>query len=139
MMSEIYQRGPIVCAAACDSDFMYAYRGGVYEGKNETEVDHNMEVVGWGVEDGVKYWHVRNSWGTYWGELGFVKIRRGRNDLMLESCNCWYGDPTWGMERAVENGTRGGTVHGTVPLRGRGPVRRGGAERAQALLRELDT
>ena len=27
-------------------------------------------MVGWGEEDGVKFWHVRNSWGTYWGKVG---------------------------------------------------------------------
>lgn len=34
----------------------------------DTEIDHDVEVVGWGVdkESGLKYWLVRNSWGTYW-------------------------------------------------------------------------
>lgn len=64
MMNEIFQRGPIVCSIATDSDFVYGYRGGIYEGKNSTEVDHNVEVVGWGLENGEPYWHVRNSWGV---------------------------------------------------------------------------
>jgi Papain family cysteine protease len=64
MMSEIYQRGPIVCSIASDDKIAYGYRGGVYMGANSSEVDHNVEVVGWGVEDGVPYWHVRNSWGA---------------------------------------------------------------------------
>jgi len=33
------------------------------------------QVTGWGVEDGEEFWHMRNSWGSYWGINGFAKIR----------------------------------------------------------------
>lgn len=63
MMSEIYARGPITCGMACPDDFVWNYKGGVYKDKSkDTELDHDVEVVGWGEEKGVPYWIVRNSW-----------------------------------------------------------------------------
>jgi hypothetical protein len=62
MMSEILQRGPIVCGVTAPDEWVYHYhsskRGGVYVDKSgDTEVDHDVEVVGWGVtEEGLKYW-----------------------------------------------------------------------------------
>lgn len=46
---------------------------------------HAVRVVGWGIENGLKYWHVANSWSSKWGEEGFFKILRGVNILMFES------------------------------------------------------
>jgi hypothetical protein len=64
MMSEIVQRGPITCSIACPDDFIWNYTGGVYtDVHNSTDVDHDVEVVGWGHEEGKDFWHVRNSWG----------------------------------------------------------------------------
>jgi len=41
-----------------------------------TGLDHCVELVGWGEEAGTPYWTVRNSWGTEWGESGFVRLER---------------------------------------------------------------
>ena len=46
---------------------------------------HAVRVVGYGIENGLKYWHVANSWSTMWGEKGFFKILRGVNVLMFEN------------------------------------------------------
>lgn len=95
MMSEIYHRGPIPCAM--DSRGIQNYTGGII---NDTSGDHTLNhavsVVGYGVDDGVPYWLVQNSAGTYYGVNGFFKIIRGRNNLGIES-GCQWAVPkdTW--------------------------------------------
>lgn len=84
MMKEIYSRGPIVCGVF--SDPILNYTGGIATGPG-TEVDHDVSVVGWGEENGEKYWIVRNSWGEYWGEMGFFRVARGH--LALEEQCSW--------------------------------------------------
>jgi cathepsin X len=59
-------------------------------------IGHDIEIVGFGVENGVKYWTVKNSWGSHWGEEGFFRIVRGKNNCAIES-DCFWGVPkdTW--------------------------------------------
>ena len=69
MMSEIYHRGPIACGISVTDDLYKHYTGGVfYDKTNATMIDHDISVVGYGVDEptGLKYWLIRNSWGTYW-------------------------------------------------------------------------
>ncbi len=47
----------------------------------DAKLDHAVVAVGYGEENGVKYWKVKNSWGPYWGDLGFIKIKRGANNM----------------------------------------------------------
>eukprot|EP00811_Abedinium_folium_P009143 NODE_1844_length_2358_cov_4.047961.p1 GENE.NODE_1844_length_2358_cov_4.047961~~NODE_1844_length_2358_cov_4.047961.p1 ORF type:complete len:620 (-),score=196.24 NODE_1844_length_2358_cov_4.047961:405-2264(-) len=49
---------------------------------------HSILAVGWG-EEHVKYWTVRNSWGTDWGFGGYARIRRGSNDAAIETSAPW--------------------------------------------------
>lgn len=104
MMKEIYARGPIACDFATDMAFMLNFSENVVQNEGvyvtdqnftTDDIDHVMEVAGWGqTASGLKYWVIRNSWGTYWGDAGWLKLRRGVNQMMSEhSCN--WAVPTW--------------------------------------------
>lgn len=105
MMNEIFQRGPIVCGVAV-TQALLNYTGGIFVDKDgELEIDHAISVVGWGVENGVKYWNIRNSWGTYWGEEGFFRLIRGVNNLAIET-DCQYANPVDTWTNDVRNTTK---------------------------------
>ncbi|XP_072998650.1 low-temperature-induced cysteine proteinase-like [Typha latifolia] len=55
------------------------YTGGIYDGdcsSNPDDIDHAVLIVGYGSQDNVDYWIVKNSWGTSWGMQGYIYIRR---------------------------------------------------------------
>jgi cathepsin C len=97
IMMDLWHNGPIAMSMNVVRDFFY-YKSGVYklpeipayvrEKKARPEfqkLSHSVLCVGWGEENGMKYWLVQNSWGTKWGDQGFFKIRRGTDDLAIES------------------------------------------------------
>jgi len=96
MMNEIYQRGPISCGVAVTGALLN-YTGGIFnDTTGNIDIDHDISVVGWGEENGVKFWNIRNSWGTYWGENGFFRLIRGTNNLAIETdCSWTVPRDTW--------------------------------------------
>ena len=62
------------------TDKFVKYTGGIYEeDAGEIKPNHETSLVGWGKDEktGTEYWIGRNSWGTYWGEYGFFRIKTG--------------------------------------------------------------
>merc|ERR1712159_694405 len=80
MAKEIYARGPISCGI--DASPILKYTGGIASMAGEM-VDHVISIVGWGKDQasGKQYWIVRNSWGEYWGEMGYIRVEKGNNAL----------------------------------------------------------
>ncbi|XP_073289845.1 vanillin synthase-like [Primulina huaijiensis] len=67
-----------------------AYNGGVYTstscGNSPTDVNHAVLAVGYGVEDGIPYWLIKNSWGADWGDKGYFKMEMGKNMCGVATC-----------------------------------------------------
>jgi len=64
-----------------DADYWGSYSGGVFCGDCGTARDHAMLVVGYGTDpDGGAYWKVKNSWGSGWGEKGYIRLCRSKAD-----------------------------------------------------------
>jgi len=68
------QRQPI--SVAIDGSHIQMYQGGVFDGFCTTKVNHAVLLVGYGEEDGVKYYKIKNSWGTMVGEEGYFRFLR---------------------------------------------------------------
>lgn len=90
VMTALMTDGPIEAAFIVYQDFMN-YKSGVYEHKTGGQVGgHAVKCMGWGVENGVKYWLLANSWGTSWATYGgYFKFIRGTNNCQIES-NLWF-------------------------------------------------
>jgi len=84
IQNELMNHGPIEVAFTVYQDFL-TYKSGVYSHKTGSALGgHAVKMIGWGVEGGVNYWAVANSWNEDWGDQGFFKIRRGGNECGIE-------------------------------------------------------
>ena len=65
---------PTCVSVAADTDFQF-YSSGILNTKNcGTDLDHAVTAVGYGTDNGQDYFLVRNSWGTSWGEKGYIRV-----------------------------------------------------------------
>ncbi|KAJ3687510.1 hypothetical protein LUZ61_016674 [Rhynchospora tenuis] len=68
---------PVSVAIEASSMAFQFYSKGVFSGPCGTQLDHGVAVVGYGAtSDGTKYWIVRNSWSSGWGEGGYIRMKR---------------------------------------------------------------
>jgi C1A family cysteine protease len=78
---------PVAIAIEADSRYFQFYQTGILTSSDcGTELDHGVLIVGYGEENGQKYWIVKNSWGTSWGESGYIRIGRSESKEDMGIC-----------------------------------------------------
>ena len=81
---------PVSIAIEADTKYFQSYSSGVLTSSScGTSLDHGVLIVGYGSENGIKYWLVKNSWSTSWGDQGYVKI--ARSDSTNDAGICGIG------------------------------------------------
>ena len=107
MKNEIFNNGPIACGI--NANEIDDYHGGILDVPNARKmINHIISIVGWGIDANTdnQYWIIRNSWGSYWGEMGFMRLSMGENQLGIEK-SCAFAIPASWTEHNIpcdENG-----------------------------------
>jgi C1A family cysteine protease len=68
------EMGPVSVAIQADEKTFQSYKSGVFDAECGTQLDHAVLLVGYGVEDDKEFWIMKNSWGTTWGDAGYMKM-----------------------------------------------------------------
>ena len=107
--NQVYNFGPVT--ASINADPIDTYKGGIVDVPDASrETNHLVSITGWGFdqEQNIPFWIVRNSWGNFWGEQGFFRIKMGENQINIEGNCAWAQVGTvsenndWGSDQTQE-------------------------------------
>jgi C1A family cysteine protease len=99
----ILDYGPVSVSVYVNSAFQ-AYTGGVFNGCASGDINHGVVLVGWDDNQGTGgVWIMRNSWGSGWGEGGYMRIPYNCSSIGYAACYVVYA-PTAKLEISLPNG-----------------------------------
>lgn len=83
--------GPVSVAIDAKQPTFFLYRTGVYDDPRCTQdVNHGVLAIGYGTLDGKDFWLVKNSWGEYFGDKGYIRMSRNNgNHCGIASYGCY--------------------------------------------------
>ena len=86
-LAEAVSQNPVSIAIQADSSIFQSYQSGIITSPTcGTTLDHGVVITGYGIENSIPYWKVRNSWSSSWGEAGFVRILRSSSTNDIGIC-----------------------------------------------------
>lgn len=98
LKQSICKHGPVATTVFASPAFV-AYTGGVFNEKNFSAINHAVTLVGW--DDARGAWYMRNSWGTGWGEDGYMWIAYGSNSI--GNYSAWVMAEAGGADAATDD------------------------------------
>jgi len=87
MVEALNKYGPL--SVGVDATYWSFYSKGIYDSScSSSRMNHGVLLVGYGTEGNTKYWIIKNSWDTNWGEKGFIRLIRGKNKCGVNNFVC---------------------------------------------------